>query len=296
MSASLVTAWPLSPEAVRRSWLQSCCAVAEGADVLLPQAVPDAPSRCPPDVCVAAALGDALRRVSVLGGREGMSRSLASVYAGSVTRFLGGSSFRGVVSRVIKTPGVRSSCNGIAVSRDGRTLLVCDCDGRSHPGAIHEIDVADGSRRRVVGSKGHGPLQFYYPRELWIGRDFVFVVSVFSRGDGALLRRFGSSGDGQLSSPYGLCFMSDDRHIAVADGSVDGEFIRRVGWGRTVVNLKNKHQTQWSSAKVAGKPPPALSVSDAPLDARSARHPRSMFSRLVDALAPSGIADSLFPE
>jgi DNA-binding beta-propeller fold protein YncE len=61
-------------------------------------------------------------------------------------------------------------------------------------------------------------------------------VSVFSRGDGALLRRFGSSGDGQLSSPYGLCFMSDDRHIAVADGSVsvfsvDGEFIRRVGVG-----------------------------------------------------------------
>jgi tripartite motif-containing protein 71 len=67
-------------------------------------------------------------------------------------------------------------------------------------------------------------------------------ISVFSRGDGALLRRFGSygSGDGQLHWPLGLCFMSGHRHVAVADYrndrvsvfSVEGEFVRHVGVGK----------------------------------------------------------------
>jgi hypothetical protein len=39
--------------------------MAEGADVPLLDAVPDASCRCPPDVCVAVVLGDALRRVSL---------------------------------------------------------------------------------------------------------------------------------------------------------------------------------------------------------------------------------------
>jgi DNA-binding beta-propeller fold protein YncE len=236
-------------------------------------------------MCVATVLGDALRRVAVLGGREGMSRSLGSVYGGSVTRFLGGS-LRGVVSRVIDTPGVQSWSNGVAVSRDGSTLFVSDDDGGSH--AIHLFSVADGSRLRVVGSRGKYPLQFHGPRQVWVASDgFVFVadcynnrvqvltptfdfhtfvgvghldrpcgvcanddvvvvselgahrVSVFNRGDGALLRRFGSrgSGDGQLQYPHGVCFMSSDRHIAVADRdnfrvsvfSVGGDFVRHVG-------------------------------------------------------------------
>jgi tripartite motif-containing protein 2/3 len=66
-------------------------------------------------------------------------------------------------------------------------------------------------------------------------------ISVFSRGGGALLRRFGSrgSGDGQLNYPHGQCFMSGHRHVAVADCrnnrvsvfSVEGEFVRHVGVG-----------------------------------------------------------------
>ncbi len=102
VAQSTCAPWPLSSDAQRLLWLRSCCAVAEGADVPLSHTVPDA-SRCPPDVCVAAVLGDALGRVSVLGGREGMLRSLGSVFGGSVTRFLGGG-LRGVVSRVIDTP------------------------------------------------------------------------------------------------------------------------------------------------------------------------------------------------
>ncbi len=116
-------------------FLRACCAVAEGADVPLSLAVaaPIAPLHASPAVCVRAVLGDALRRVAVLGGREGMPRSLGSVYGGSVTRFLGGS-YRGVVSRVIDSRGVKSDCNGMAVSRDGCTLLVADCWGASSDG------------------------------------------------------------------------------------------------------------------------------------------------------------------
>jgi hypothetical protein len=45
-------------------------------------------------------------------------------------------------------------------------------------------------------------------------------ISVFNRGDGALVRRFGSggSGDGQLSRPLGLCFMSDGLLGRIARG------------------------------------------------------------------------------
>jgi DNA-binding beta-propeller fold protein YncE len=237
---------------------------------------------------VAAVLGDALHRVAVLGGREGMPRSLGSVYGGAVTRFLGGSC-HGVVSRVIHTPGVKSYNNGVAVSRDGCTLLVSDGTScASH--AIHVYSTLDGACRRAVGGEGDGLFQFNAPQQLYIAPDgFVFVadygnnrvqvltpdldfhsfvgvgvlrgpigvcanadvvvvaeydahcISVFNRHDGALLRRLGcsGSGDGQLRSPCGLCFVSGDRHVAVADWangrvsvfSIDGEFIRHVGVG-----------------------------------------------------------------
>jgi hypothetical protein len=276
--------WPLASATARLLWLRAVCAVAEGADVPLSHTVSHASPCCPPDVCVAAVLGDPLHRVAVLGGREGMPRSLGSVYGGAVTRFLGGA-LRGVVRRVIDT-GVRSHHNGLAVSIDGCTLLVpISAPGGSH--AIHELSVADGSRRRVIGCEGDGPLQFRLPCQVHIAPDgFVFVadtgndrvqvltpsldfkcfvgqgrlkgpagvcanavvvvvsevfsrrISVFNRGDGALLRRIGSA-RGQLGAPCGLCFMSGDRHVAVAERltdrvsvfSVDGEFIRRVGVG-----------------------------------------------------------------
>jgi DNA-binding beta-propeller fold protein YncE len=280
--------WPLASATARLLWLRSLCAVAEGADVPLSHTVADvssSSSRCPPDVCVAAVLGDPLRRVAVLGGREGMPRSMGSVYSASVTRFLGGS-LRGVVSRVIDMPGVKSYCNGVAVSRDGSTLLLSDGSGSSH--AIHELSMVDGSRRRVVGGSGDGPLQFYQPRQVCIAPDgFVLVgdslnnrvqvltptldfhavnelecpvgvcanddiivmaqnapvhrIAVFNRCDGSLLRRLGhpGRGAGRLHYPCGVCFLSDDRHVAVADWgnhrvsvfSIDGEFIRHIGVG-----------------------------------------------------------------
>jgi hypothetical protein len=56
-----------------------------------------------------------------------------------VTRFLGGT-LRGIVSHVIAALGILSNYNGVAVSRDGSTLLVSDFNGGSH--AIHEFGMA----------------------------------------------------------------------------------------------------------------------------------------------------------
>jgi DNA-binding beta-propeller fold protein YncE len=185
---------------------------------------------------VAAVLGDALHRVAVLGGREGMPRSLGSVYGGCITRFLGGS-LRGVVSRVIDTPCL-VSFNGVAVSRDGCTLLVSACGGGSH--AIHEFRVADGSRRRVIGSKGDGPLQFKDPRQVYIAPDdFVFVADSLNHRVQVLtpsLDFHAFIGEGELHWPTGVCANADvvavaeagDHRISVFDRH-DGALLRRIG-------------------------------------------------------------------
>jgi hypothetical protein len=233
--------WPLASATARLLWLRSMCAVAEGADVSLSRSIDhDASSspRCPPDLCVAAVLGEPLHRVAVLGGREGMPRSLGSVYGGSVTRFLGGS-LRGVVSRVIDTPGVKSSGSGIAVSVDGCTLLVSDGRyGRSD--SIHEIDTADGSRRRIIGTKGDGPLQFDNPEHLCIAPDgFVFVAESGNDRVQVLtpsLDFHAFIGQDELVRPVGVCANADivvvseywAHRIAVFNRG-DGALLRRFG-------------------------------------------------------------------
>jgi tripartite motif-containing protein 2/3/tripartite motif-containing protein 71 len=89
-----------------------------------------------------------------------------------------------------------------------------------------------------------------YPAGVCANADVVVVsefmhhrISVFDRSGGALLRRFGSYGKGtagvQLNYPDGLCFVSGDRHVAVADSmnnrvvvfSVDGDVIHALGIG-----------------------------------------------------------------
>jgi DNA-binding beta-propeller fold protein YncE len=230
--------WPLASATARLLWLRAICAVAEGADVPLSHAARHAPSASDsPALCVAAVLGDALHRVAVLGGREGMPRSLGSVYGGAVTRFLGGS-LRGVVSRVIDTPGVEST--GVAVSVDGTTLLVSDGGylGSSHD--IHELSALDGERRRVVGGEGSEPLRFYFPRQVFIAPDgFVFVAEVGNSRVQVLtpqldFHRF--IGPGELKGPFGVCADADvvvvsemfAHHVRVFNRD-DGSLLRTFG-------------------------------------------------------------------
>jgi DNA-binding beta-propeller fold protein YncE len=232
--------WPLASATARLLWLRAVCAVAEGADVPLSHTVRRASSstsssRCPPDVCVAAVLGDAELRVAVLGGREGMPRSLGSVYAGSVTRFLGGS-LRGVVSRVIDTLGVVCS---VALSIDGSTLLASD-GGVGGSDSIHEFNIVDGSLVRVVGTNGVGPLQFRQPQQLCIAPDgFVFVAEYGNSRVQVLTPTLGFHsfiGQGQLSGPIGVCANAD---VVVVSGMAahrifvfnrgDGSLLRQIG-------------------------------------------------------------------
>ncbi len=147
--------------------------------------------------------------------------------------------FRGEESRVIPTPGVKSSSNGVAVSRDGSTLLVSDFfDGGSH--AIREFRVADGSRLRVVGGVGNGPLQFMNPLQVWVASDdFVFVADCRNNRVQVLTPRLDFHafvGVGQLSNPTGVCANDavvvvserDAHRIAVFNRS-DGALLRRFG-------------------------------------------------------------------
>jgi hypothetical protein len=110
MDTAPLVAWTL-----RKAWLKACCGCAEqrgnfNFDVRT--------TSC----AVAAALSDAERRVAVMGGREGLPRSLGSVYAGSITRFLGGS-FKNVLQRTLtvrKPPSKQLSFMAMDVGRNVR--------------------------------------------------------------------------------------------------------------------------------------------------------------------------------
>jgi sugar lactone lactonase YvrE len=112
------------------------------------------------------------------------------------------------------------------------------------PGLKFRGFVGVGLLKNPAGVCANADVVVVSEREGGVGRSgegHAHRISVFSRGDGALLRRFGcqGGGDGQLAYPLGLCFTSGDRHIAVADMSnhrvcvfsVDGEFVRHVGVG-----------------------------------------------------------------
>jgi DNA-binding beta-propeller fold protein YncE len=220
--------------------------VAEGADVPLSRGAPSGSSTAA--VCVAAVLCDPLRRVAVLGGRDGMPRSLGSVYGGALTRFLGGD-VRGFEQRVIEMPRLRSHCSGVAVRGDGATLLVADnrdfVGGYvEHSETVFEYSVADGTLLRTIGSLGcAGPLQFQSASQLWIASDgFVFVADTENHRVQVLspdLGFHGFVGDGRLQGPRGVCANSDV--VVVSEAFLaslvsvfrrrDGALLRRFGDG-----------------------------------------------------------------
>jgi DNA-binding beta-propeller fold protein YncE len=183
-------------------FLCALCAVAEGAVVRAADAAAVS--------CVPVVLGDALRRLSVFGGRAGMPRSLGSVLSCLIARFLRGSPLE--ESHRIKTPGVLSISNGIAGTREG-AVLVSDYMN-------HCLVAVEGSRVRVIGTYRTGPLEFSYPRQVWVASDdFVFVADAGNRRVQVLspcLGFHGFVGDSEhLVYPAGVC--ADDHAVFVSD-------------------------------------------------------------------------------
>jgi DNA-binding beta-propeller fold protein YncE len=133
---------------------------------------------------------------------------------------------------------VKSWSNGVAVSRDGSTLLVSDNDGGSH--AVQVFRVADGSRLRVIGGEGVGPLQFKNPYQVWVASDdFVFVAEAGNHRVQVLtphLDFHAFVGVGQLRGPAGVCADDDvvmvsefDAHRIGVFNRCDGALLRRFG-------------------------------------------------------------------
>ncbi len=226
--------------------LRAFCAVAEGADVLVPAAdtadIADAEAETgfasKSAKCVAAVLGDALRRLSMIGGRDGMPRSMGSVFGYSVARFAGGG-LRGGRHHVIPTPVCRASINGVAVSRDGTTLLVSYRSYMCLDG-VSTFSVETGAHLRTIGCLGRGPLQFRHPCQIWIAPDdFVYVADCYNNRVQVLTPQLGFHsfvGKGQLDWPSGVC--GDDGIIAVSENTAhrvsvfrraDGALLRRFG-------------------------------------------------------------------
>ena len=237
--------------------LRALCAVGEGAGVYSAGASTAAQ-------CVAAVLGDALRRLTTLGGCKGMPRSLNSIFASRVVRFVGGLR---CTARRIPTPGLCSLDNGLAVTRDGSTLMVSDTNGASQ--ALHTFCVKTGAHLRTIGGVGDGPLQFRRPGQLWIAPDdFVFVADFGNDRLQILTPRgfdfHGFFGVEQLYRPLGVSGDNDHivvvecfaRHLVVFRRS-DGALLRRFG-----CEGSSDGQLMWPSAVCVMNRSSQIAVAD----------------------------------
>jgi hypothetical protein len=219
-----------TPGSRRHCFVKAACAVAEGATVQ---------SASSASACVSAVLGDAGRRVCVLGGREGMPRSIGSVYAGAITLFLGG--LCGVVRRTFTTTRKLIILgNGIAITRDRSMLLITTIDH-----AMDVVSAADGALLCTLGGqRGDGPLQFYVPRQVHVAPDdFVFVAECGNNRLQVLTPQLGFHafiGVENLTGPNGVC--ADDESVYASEALAnrisvfcrrDGNLLRRFGtYGR----------------------------------------------------------------
>jgi DNA-binding beta-propeller fold protein YncE len=138
---------------------------------------------------------------------------------------------------LLRTVGCLSQPRAICTANDG-VVFVADYGNNRLPMLSPQLS--------FLGFVGDGVLRG--PTGVCADADVVVVaevhanrVSMFSRRDGSVVSRVGGfgRGDGLLSSPRGVCFMADHRHIAVADYgnhrvsvfSVRGDFVRHVGVG-----------------------------------------------------------------
>jgi hypothetical protein len=151
---------------------------------------------------------------SVLGGRDGAPRSLRSIFAASVVRFLGGVSLALTSRCSIALAGFAVS-GGVALLLDGATLLFADFTAH----VLCVIRATDGAQLRAIGEAGHGPLQFLHVRQLYVARDgAVFVADSGNHRIQILTPALDFDqylGEGHLYHPTSVC--ADAEAVVVAD-------------------------------------------------------------------------------
>jgi hypothetical protein len=178
---------------IKLALLRAVCSIAEGtADVI------DDKDRDDDEAMSIDAEQTALRRAanvcrealrsttsfSVMGGREGMARSLGSVYCGSVLRFIG---FTGTFGHNIVVP---QTTNFLALSNDGTKLFTtCTYERHRYFGtpAVRIFRVSDGALLREIGvmdatDRVPRPMVFGAPSYLCEAPDgFLYVADSWTR-------------------------------------------------------------------------------------------------------------------
>jgi hypothetical protein len=203
--------WPLLPDGrPRHSWLRACWALENGAE-LLPAAHA---------VCTGAVFSDAARRLTRFGGRDGVPRSLASVYSCWVALFLQGSLRQRRSVRLDLDPHEVDAAFSLAVCRDGAAVLVLVA-GIPY---LLEFDAHTGAFLSAYSRFGAASIRFGNPQSMCVAPDgFVFVLGAHPRVVHAATRTltfvavYGAGG--QLTQPVtGLCAGTD--FVAVSECGV----------------------------------------------------------------------------
>lgn len=207
---------PLTNEGARFGLVKALCVAAQGAAVVTRG---DDAAGC----TVAAALNDAQCRFAVLGGRDGMPRSIGSVYAGWTVLFLG-STFTGSTGRLTALrQNNERACRGVAVSRDGSLCFASCCS------CIWVLRVHDGVVLQIVGRSGIRALEFEDLYQICCAPDdFVFAAERANDRIHVLtptLRFHSVVGLGQLDEPTGVCATLEE--MVVSDRLQISVFRRR---------------------------------------------------------------------
>lgn len=196
--------------AARAQFLRAIVAAAEGAKVTAAAAAA-APETAAASRTVAAVLDDALHRVVVLGGREGMPRSLASTYACYITHFIGGVQ-REETRYAMLPKDLRGVYGGIDVSRDGLRLFIV------YPTANVVVVVSVWSGKELARTCDMESRSFWAPQDVCVADDdFVFIAVARSNRVQVMTPRLdfhGFIGEGQLRLPSAVC--ANDSVVAVA--------------------------------------------------------------------------------
>lgn len=200
--------------------------------------------------CMRAFLKDTAH-VAVMGGQPDKPRSLGSVHAAAVLRFMGGTARAkpGAVmyyrNRNVVNPCPISKCSGMAITRDGMILLSCTFQNK-----INVYRAPDGAFVRAIGGdgdgfhgRGTGPLQFAHPMQIFVAADGdVFIAEAWNKRVQVLtpaldFRRFVSSEE-HTKNPMGVCANADtvfvgdyNQNAVVLFRRSDGAYLRAVGRG-----------------------------------------------------------------